>query len=262
MNFLHPLLIHVIGAAVLSPAEADARSQTFDANGVKIHYVIEGKGEPVVLIHGLYASAFLNWKLPGVIRELAKDYRVIALDLPGHGASGKPMNKQAYGVQMVDDVVLLLDHLKIKKAHIVGYSLGGMITLKLLAKYPERVRSALVGGMGWFRAGSSLQQLFTKVPGVGFGPPAAFFEAVGTLALSESELKKITVPVEIVIGDRDLLKQVTVVPLQRVRRDWPVVQIKDADHITCIFKQQFREEIAGWLRKNTKRQSAPSSNAR
>ena len=82
-----------------------------------------------MLIHGLYASAMINWQLPGVVGMLAPNYRVIALDLPGHGASDKPEDKAAYGVQMVEDVRQLLDHLKIKrKTHIVGYSLGGMIT--------------------------------------------------------------------------------------------------------------------------------------
>ena len=78
---------------------------------------------------------------------------MIALDLPGHGGSDKPEKPEAYGPQMAEDVVLLMDHLKIKKAHIVGYSLGGMITVKLLTLHPDRVLSATVGGMGWVQDG-------------------------------------------------------------------------------------------------------------
>src|SRR5437879_3439282 len=175
--------------------------QFFDAKGVKIHYVVEGRGEPVVLIHGLYASAETNWRLPGVIAELAKDHQVIALDMPGHGRSDKPDKEEAYGVQIVEDVVLLLDHLKISKAHIVGYSLGGTVTMKLLARHPERVISATVGGMGWLRDGSSLQRVWDQLHGRDSAAvPQVFLKAVGQLALSEEELKKITAPVKVIIG--------------------------------------------------------------
>ena len=59
-----------------------------------------------------------------VIDALKKDYKVIALDLRGCGGSGKPHDPKAYGIEMVNDVVRLLDHLKIDKAHIVGYSMS------------------------------------------------------------------------------------------------------------------------------------------
>src|SRR5262245_25453173 len=124
---------------------------TFDAKGVKIRYVTQGSGEPVVLIHGLHSSAAGNWQFPGIFTTLAKDHQVIALDLPGHGGSDKPDDVAAYGVQMAEDVVLLMDHLKVPKAHVIGYSLGGMITVKLLTLHPDRVLSAVVGGMGWVR---------------------------------------------------------------------------------------------------------------
>src|SRR5437763_12588761 len=78
---------------------AEPVAGSFDAHGVAIHYTVRGSGEPVVLVHGLLASGFLNWDLPGVTAAIAKDHRVITLDLPGHGASGKPEKAEAYGVQ-------------------------------------------------------------------------------------------------------------------------------------------------------------------
>src|SRR6516164_2083531 len=117
MFSLRFFLKSLIGIGVVYLSAGDAWGQSFDAKGVKIHYTVEGKGEPVVLIHGLYSSGFINWKLPKVVAELAKTHKVILLDLPGHGLSGRPADKDAYGVQMVDDVILLLDHLKIKKSH-------------------------------------------------------------------------------------------------------------------------------------------------
>jgi pimeloyl-ACP methyl ester carboxylesterase len=252
MHFLRTWFVSLTAIALLCLTVTEAASDTFDAKGVMIHYVIEGKGEPVVLIHGLLSSASINWKLPGVIAELAKDHKVIALDLPGHGQSGKPADREAYGVQMVDDIILLLDHLKIKKAHVVGYSLGGMVAMTLMARHPQRVLSGTVCGMGWFREGSGLQKLWKKLPGGRLGPPSAFFEAVGTLALTEAEVKEIDPPVKILVGDRDIVKRLYVMPLRKVRTDWPVVEIEDADHFSCILRPQFREEIAAWVRKNSK----------
>src|SRR5262245_9625499 len=162
LRFLPALVLLSLSAPVRAADEP--QSQTFDARGVKLHYLVQGAGEPVVLIHGLHASAAINWQKPGVMADLAKTHRVLALDLPGHGRSDKPDKEDAYGLQLVEDVVLLLDHLKIQKAHVVGYSLGGMVAVKLMARHPERVASCLVGGMGWLRDGSGLQKVWEKMP--------------------------------------------------------------------------------------------------
>jgi pimeloyl-ACP methyl ester carboxylesterase len=228
-------------------------SQTFDAKGVKIHYLIVGKGEPVVLIHGLYSSAEINWSAVGIVKELAKDHQVIALDLPGHGKSDKPEKEDAYGMQMVEDVVLLMDHVKVKKAHVVGYSLGGIIAMKLIATHTDRVLSGTLGGMGWLRDGGALQKVWDKLPAnEGGKTPPACLHSVGKLAVTEDELKKIDVPMKILVGSRDVIKPLYVEPLKKVRKDWPVVEIDGAGHIDCIVKKQFREELVGWVGKNTK----------
>jgi pimeloyl-ACP methyl ester carboxylesterase len=125
--------------------------QTFYANRVKIAYFVQGKGAPVVLIHGWLSAAGINWALPGISGQLAKDFQVIALAVRGHGLSDKPTKEEAYGPELVEDVVRLLDHLKIKKAHIVGYSMGGIIAAKFLAQQPDRVLSGTLAGMGWLR---------------------------------------------------------------------------------------------------------------
>ena len=81
----------------------------------------------------------------GVLPNLAKDHRVIALDLRGHGKSDKPHDPKAYA-ELGQDVVRLLDHLNIARAHIVGYSLGGAITAKLLTTNPDRFITSTIGG--------------------------------------------------------------------------------------------------------------------
>jgi len=243
------VLAVVMFAAPVSEAGLPA-SHLLDCHGVKIHYVVQGAGEPVLLIHGLYSSVSINWQLTGVFGELAKDHQVIALDLPGHGRSDKPENAAAYGLAIIDDIVALLDHLHIKQAHVVGYSLGGMIAVKLLALHPDRVKSGLIGGMGWFRAGSPIQKFWERIPNRDNQKvPSAFLQKVGQFAVSEEELKKIAVPAEVVVGDRDPVKQLYVVALRRGRPDWPVVEIQGAGHINCILKPEFRSEIAAWVRK-------------
>src|SRR5262249_23548091 len=119
-----------------------------------IRYIVEGKGEPVLLIHGFTINLDRNWQMPGIVKELGKDYQVIALDNRGHGKSDKPHDPKKYGLEMAEDAVRLLDHLQIKKVHIVGYSMGGVITAKLLVTHPDRMLTATLGGHGGIKEGS------------------------------------------------------------------------------------------------------------
>ena len=211
--------------AVLLPCSAVCRAgdadkpayDTFDAKGVKIRYSTQGEGEPVVLIHGLYASAAINWQWPGIAAALAKDHRVVAFDVPGHGGSDKPEKEEAYGAQLAEDVILLLDHLKIDKAHLVGYSMGGMIALKVVADHPDRVLSCALGGMGWMQEGGRLQQFWGQIPARQKGlAPAACAKSLGKLAISEEALKAVKTPTIVLVGDRDPVKKLYVAPLQAV----------------------------------------------
>lgn len=124
-----------------------AEEADFDSGGVRIHYRIEGRGEPVLLIHGFGLNGMMQWtKLRNALKD---DYQVIAIDNRGHGKSGKPHDPEQYGLEMVRDQVRLLDHLGIEKAHIVGYSMGGGIALQTVIEFPERVQTAVIGGSGW-----------------------------------------------------------------------------------------------------------------
>jgi pimeloyl-ACP methyl ester carboxylesterase len=122
------------------------------SDGVKIHYIEAGKanatGAPVILIHGFSGTAQGNWFANGVADALAAKHRVIAIDCRGHGKSEKPHDAKKYGPQMSEDVIELMNHLKIDKAHVHGYSMGGMLTTQLLAKHPDRFLTASYGGSG------------------------------------------------------------------------------------------------------------------
>ena len=136
-------LLALVSSAQQAPPLAD---HFFDSGGVRIRYVEQGQGAPVVLIHGFTGSLDRHFVSNGVFAHLAKDHRVIAFDCRGHGKSGKPHDPKAYGNQMAQDIVRLLDHLNIARAHIVGFSLGALITGHLLTTHPERFLTATFVG--------------------------------------------------------------------------------------------------------------------
>ena len=143
-----------IFAADGKPTEDDMTT----SDGVKIHYYVMGKGTPVILIHGYSGTAWGNWFSNGIAQALAKNHMVVALDCRNHGKSDKPV---ANGPGKAQDVVELMDHLKIRKAHIHGYSMGGGITGQLLTIIPDRFISAAFGGSGIAEADPEMR---AKVP--------------------------------------------------------------------------------------------------
>ncbi len=254
---------------------------TFDSNGVEIRYVVQGAGEPVILIHGFSASIEANWQMPGILGALAQEFKVIALDARGHGKSGKPHDPSAYGLEMVEDVVRLMDHLEIPQAHIVGYSMGGFITLKMLTLHPERFLSASLGGAGFsppdqngpiatladsLEAGEGFGPLILALTPVGAPPPsaemiemtnqmllmsndplalAAAIRGMDRIAVSEQEASSITVPVQAIIGEIDPLRA-GVEELQRLLPTLEVTVLAGRDHMTAISDPQLTASLRGF----------------
>jgi pimeloyl-ACP methyl ester carboxylesterase len=111
-----------------------------DVNGIKLYYEIHGTGRPLVLLHGgLGAGSMFGANLT----ELAKNHQVILVDLQGHGRTAdidRPMTLEA----MSDDIAALLAYLKIPKADVMGYSLGGGVALQTAVRHPELVRKLVL----------------------------------------------------------------------------------------------------------------------
>jgi pimeloyl-ACP methyl ester carboxylesterase len=124
--------------------------QSFDSDGVQIAYMDEGKGEPILLIHGFASNVTTNWIDAQWVRTLVKaGRRVIAYDNRGHGQSEKLYDPACYGApEMAEDARRLLDHLGITRADVLGYSMGARIAAFLVFTHPERVRSVIFGGLG------------------------------------------------------------------------------------------------------------------
>jgi pimeloyl-ACP methyl ester carboxylesterase len=285
----------VILLLAASTAVAAPQQGSFLSNGVKIHYIEEGQGEPVLLIHGFSANAYVNWVLPGVFGNLAKHYHVIALDNRGHGGSGKPHEIEKYGPEMAEDAIRLLDHLKIEKAHIVGYSMGGFITEKLVIMHPERVICAVVGGAGWSRAdddhavidqiaksleeGHGILPLMKALTPPGQPVPsdeqlkarnamimanndakalAACMRGMANLQTTKQQLEENKVPVLAIIGEKDPLKK-GVDAMIGVFANVKVIVVKNGDHMSTFQSPKFKEALNEFLSEHSKHPATASA---
>jgi pimeloyl-ACP methyl ester carboxylesterase len=117
-----------------APIHAE-RTGHADANGISIYYAVHGQGSPVILLHGGLANADY-WG--NQIKALAPHHTVIVMDSRGHGRSSRDARPYGYDL-MADDVVALMDALKVAKADIVGWSDGGILGLDLAIRHPDRV---------------------------------------------------------------------------------------------------------------------------
>ena len=128
--------------------------QFFQSGSVRLAFIDSppesGELGAVVLVHGFASNHAVNWINTQWVKVLNRaGYRVIALDNRGHGQSEKLYDPDAYHAQiMAQDVVHLLDYLGLPKADIMGYSMGARITAHVALYHPNRVRSALLGGLG------------------------------------------------------------------------------------------------------------------
>jgi pimeloyl-ACP methyl ester carboxylesterase len=187
-------------AVTLSGQAVAPSDQFFNSNGVQIRYVEQGSGSPVVMLHGYTGTLDRHFVGSGLFAAVAKDHRAIAMDLRAHGKSGKPHDPKAYGDELAQDVVRLLDHLKIPRAHIVGYSLGAMIAGRLVTTNSDRLTSVAFIGRGPIRemtlayekfVEDSIREMDSDLP---FRSLAVAVQPVGTPLPPDDELRKLVAP--------------------------------------------------------------------
>lgn len=112
----------------------------FDHKGCTLYYAEYGHGAPLILIHGLGSSS-QDWEMQ--VPVLSRHYRLVVLDVRGHGRSQKP--RERYSIQgFTADLVALIDHLQLGPAHVVGLSMGGMIAFQLAVDEPQRLKSLCI----------------------------------------------------------------------------------------------------------------------
>lgn len=129
----------------LVPADASAQEKPTTGyapvNGLKMYYEVHGSGEPVVLLHGAFMTITNNWT--GWIGELSKTRKVIAVEMQGHGRTADTPRDITYE-NLADDVAALLEHLKVPRADLIGYSMGGAVAMQCAIRHPGKVRKVVV----------------------------------------------------------------------------------------------------------------------
>lgn len=242
---------------------------SFSHDDVEIAFLDEG--EPIVLVHGFASNKEVNWVSPGWMATLTgAGRRAIAFDNRGHGASTKLYDPAAYHSRlMAEDVRALLDHLKLPRADVMGYSMGARITAYMAVAHPGRVRSAVFGGLG-----------IRLVDGVGLpeelaqgleaprlaavtDPTARTFRLFAEQtksdlralaaclrgsrqSLSRSEVERIAVPLLVVVGSKDAIagsahELAALIPGARA------LTIPNRDHMLTVGDKAFKAGVLEFL---------------
>ncbi len=290
------MLLVALGALACfaAPPHRQTIDGTFDSKGVPIRYVSAGEGEPVVLIHGWQSDSSM-WGKDATGETLLSTkgldgFRLIALDCRGHGKSGKPHDPRKYDSEMAMDVVRLLDHLKLDRAHLIGYSSGAFVAGKVAAMRPNRVRSLVFAGQAPIvgevkEADFSETELFARIVEEGrdrgeylhaVAPPsyrltldqAKFFakatfrgKDVKALALAgrgypklsvkADDLKKCTAPILFIHGANESEHvKQKVATVRQTLGRGELVVVPGGDHMTTLAKPEFGASIVAFLKAN------------
>ncbi|MES2629211.1 MAG: alpha/beta hydrolase [Bacteroidota bacterium] len=202
----------------------DHSSGYAEVNGMKMYYEIHGTGEPLVLIHG--GGSTIETSFGRIIPLLAKDHKVIAVELQAHGRTGD-RNQDLSFEQDADDVAALLNTLNINKADFFGFSNGSTTTLQIAIRHPELVNRMVLGsalakrngvpGQFWdFMANACLdnmpqplkdayKQVAADSAGLQVMHDRDAKRMVNFKDIPDDQLKTIQVPALIIVGDKDVI---------------------------------------------------------
>jgi pimeloyl-ACP methyl ester carboxylesterase len=247
---------------------------SFHNGAVEIAYLDEGEGDPLVLVHGFASSKHVNWVYPGWISELANNgRRAIALDLRGHGASSKLYDSGQYSIDiMAGDVTALMDHLNIARSDMMGYSLGARITGRLALRQPQRLRSAIFGGLGigLIKGGGPGENVAAALEAPSLeevtDPVGRTFRAFAdqtrsdrrALAaclrgsrrlMTEEEATEIKVPVLIAVGTEDVIAG-SAQALGKIIPRAEVLDIPKRDHMRAVGDKVYKSGVLDFLSRH------------
>ncbi|MCZ2328276.1 alpha/beta fold hydrolase [Bartonella sp. F02] len=246
----------------------------FRNEDLQLAYREEGKGEPILLIHGFGSSSRVNWYATGWFRTLTESgYRVIALDNRGHGDSDKSYDSSFYTPQaMASDAVKLLQHLKLSKAHVMGYSMGARISAFMALLYPTYVHSVIFGGLGigmvtgagdWKPVAEALLAentstitnprglMFRKFADQTKSDKRALAACVVTSKqeLTPSEVHKIKQPALVAVGSLDDIGG-EAEPLAALLPHGEVLHIPNRDHMLAVGDKIYKKGVVDFLSRH------------
>jgi pimeloyl-ACP methyl ester carboxylesterase len=253
------------------PKTTECMMSSFHNGKVEIAYLDEGEGDPIVLVHGFASTKNVNWVYPAWVSELRKSgRRVIALDNRGHGDSAKLYDPEVYHIPtMAGDVTALMNHLGIARADIMGYSLGSRMTAWLARSQPQRLRSAILGGIGigLIQGGGPGENVAEALEASSIDdvtdPVGRTFRAFAdqtrsdrrALAacmrgsrrlMTEEEAASINVPVLIAVGTEDVIAG-SAEALGKIIRGSEVLDIPGRDHMRAVGDRVYKSGVLDFL---------------
>ncbi len=269
------LLTAIMGFIMGCDVETPHSNGYIYSDGIPIYYEVFGTGEPILLLHGWSSSILYNWNYTGWINKLLPHRKVIAVDIRGHGNSGKPHIKEVYSYKlMARDALKVMDHLKIQKADFLGYSLGAQCGAYLLGHYTGRFNALALLGIG-DETDESLAELPAIVQALRADlyrqilPEGLFWRMAAdldprndreALALAALQMRpegypallggpglaRVDIPVVLINGSNDYYSG-TVQNLASVIPGAQVVEIPNADHMSIAYDQRFKRKVIEFL---------------
>lgn len=243
-----------------------------DINGIKLYYEVHGKGEPILLLHGgtvFIESFYLQ------IPPLAREFMVIAPDSRGHGRSGDTDSPLSYSA-MASDMVQLLKKLGIPRAHVVGWSDGGIIGIDLALRHPEMVNRLVLIGANFDVAGLTAENVESTRKMTPDSPQFAevrdFYNRIAPdpkhwpvlinkirkMWLSQphysrQDLQRIKSPTLIIAGENDVIREAHTLEMSRFIKGSQHLIIPKASHLVPIEQYEtVNREIIGFLKESGK----------
>lgn len=238
-------------------AQSTPENQYFDSAGVRIRYIELGSGEPVIAMHGLARNSD-TWLER--VADLAQNHRLILFDQRGHGLSDKPHTVAQYGREMGHDVIRLMDHLNIPKAHILGYSIGIAPIGMAITENESRFISAVFGGGTAIWEWGSAKDLFnqrnyerflntSRPQTLGPGMEDQDSIALANLRLGEKELvvskqsfSELSIPILAIVGSEDPALEA----VENFKSTFPAIElivIEGGTHLSVPEHPEFIESI-------------------
>jgi pimeloyl-ACP methyl ester carboxylesterase len=241
-------------------------------DGVRIAYEVAGEGIPILLVHGFGSSRFQNWRDTGWYQTLtAAGYRVIAMDCRGHGESDKPHDAKSYDHELMKaDAVAVIRATGVVAAHLMGYSMGGYLSMRLLLENPEMLRKVVIAGVGESYLQGQVEQreaiadamlepdrnmiadpaakafrIFADQQGKDRLALAACMRAPRR-AYTASELARSARSVLVVCGENDTMTGAPG-PLAAAFADGRAVTVPRRDHMTTVGDKAYKQAVVDFL---------------
>ena len=252
----------------------NSETGTVSSDGLSISYEIFGTGYPIVLVHGWGSDGQANWRDTGWVEALVPLRQVVSIDVRGHGLSDKPMDAESYTyANMSQDVLSVMDALGIRQADYLGYSMGAFMGAWLLGHATDRFSAMILAGIGdetdeSAAQGALIAEALRGESGAGGSYASAvraFVESnprnnLDSLAWSAATMwpdgypmklighsAGINTPVLIVNGEDDFPYVDSADNLADALLAAQHVRIRNADHLSCVTRPEFKEVVQTFL---------------